>query len=373
MKLKNKHIKLLLFLGLAAIAPVKGMEPDQLTQTMQHLVNNPKAVDVAQKFVAKNDRMLVASNFLAKETALHDDYYTFVHGHNAGYYFPLKIYTLLWQLYKKREIKDFIFPQVRPLTEKESDIVDEENARVYLLKYGEDCGYYYKDLLLSMNYAFFANATHRGSSSSWRVARGAGLKGIYPLRTSFKIFNHESTYTKFKTEIIALATEYNQKSLSGNALCIAVPRNKINECVFPVQVGGHKISLYIKGVGYTSDMKIILETLRNNPEKIKSTDVIEFCLILTQRNGGMDPDTGIKIFPILSGDPEKIDELRKKEDALFAKIKADIEEHEKQQNKPLSRAAVLANQVVQSAQASAVVPTQAMGRMHNIVNHLTAK
>ena len=132
------------------------MQSERLTQTMQHLVNNP-AVDVAQKFVAKDDRMTVASQVQAKEEELHNDYYTFVHAHNAAYYLPLKIYTFLWQLRKQRELKDFIFAHAVPLVESKKDIEAEEAERIYLLEHGDRSGLggSYSDKLLSMNYAFF--------------------------------------------------------------------------------------------------------------------------------------------------------------------------------------------------------------------------
>ena len=212
--------------------------------------------------------------------------------------------------------------------------------------------------------------TKIGSSSSYRITVGAGIRSFVTdsYTNPFEIFKHESIYNKFKNEIESLATEYNKKSICGNALFIAIPKSQIDECVFPVSVGGFKRSVYIHGIGKTSEMKIIMETLRNSPEKVRSTDRLEFCLIMTQKKGGLDPDIGIKVFPILSGDPAKIAELKKKEDVLFAKIKAAIEEHEKQQH--LNRAQIIASHVVQSVQADTIIPAQAMGRMQKIINHL---
>lgn len=325
------------FYLLQALAIEQSKSDSQLTQTMQHLIGNPKAVDIAQRFVAKDDRMTVASQIVAKEKELHEDYYTFVHGHNAGYYFPLKIYTFLWQIRKQKELKNFIFPAAVPIIENENEKAEEERFRIHALEYGMGSD----SKCLSMNYALFANVTNIGSSTSYRIAKGAGRRSIFITPADpFKILKYEAIYEKFKSEIEALAEEYNKKSASGNVLLIAIPKSQIREYVYPAYAAGYITSVYIRGIGKTLDMKAIMETLRNNPEKIRNTDQIEFCLILTQKNGGLDPDTGIKIFPILSGDPTKINELQKKEEILFAKIKKSIAE-EKSQAQALKRAKII--------------------------------
>jgi hypothetical protein len=93
---------------------------------------------------------------------------------------------------------------------------------------------------------------------------------------------------------------------------------------------------------------------------------------MTQKNGGLDPSTGIQIHPLLSGVPEKLKDLQLKEDILFAKLKEEIEQVEKSkaQNLAMLRAHMLVNHVAAMHNTHAAVPVQAMARILNILGHL---
>lgn len=114
-----------------------------------------------------------------------------------------------------------------------------------------------------------------------------------------------------------------------------------------------------------------MDTLVNHPEKIEKKDALEFCLIMTQKKGGLDPDTGIKVIPVLSGTPEKLAELQKEEDALLAKIKAAIEEEEKAktQEVALNRANAIVSHLAPTEHNNdqALRLAKAMGRI-NVLN-----
>jgi hypothetical protein len=156
-------------------------------------------------------------------------------------------------------------------------------------------------------------------------------------------------------------------------LFIAIPKDKIHKYAYLAVSGGAKVSMHIEGVGETSDIRVIMDNLLNHPERIKDTDRLEFCLIMTQKKGGLDPDTGIKIIPILSGDPVKLAELQKKEDALFAKIKAAIEEEDntKAQAAAVDRANTIVNHIVLPGKdAQGVMPAKTMARINNIMGHI---
>jgi hypothetical protein len=227
-----------------------------------------------------------------------------------------------------------------------------------------------------MNYALFANSLNLGSNSSFYVSQNTNSKlGTIPLSAQdpFKKLGYESIYSRYKKEIESLASQYLKLSNYGNLLCFAIPKDTIHKYVFPAVSGGVKKPVAIDGIGETSDIKTIMETLRHHPERINDTDKLEFCLIMTQNKGGLDPDTGIKIIPILSGDPTKLAELQKKEDALFAKIKAAIEEEEnaKAQATAVNRANTIVNHLVLPGKdIQGVAPAKAMARINLIMNHI---
>jgi hypothetical protein len=51
---------------------------------------------------------------------------------------------------------------------------------------------------------------------------------------------------------------------------------------------------------------------------------IEYRLIMTHKNGDLDPDSGIKIFPLMPRPAHEIEKLQKEESSLFTKIKTNI-------------------------------------------------
>lgn len=70
-----------------------------------------------------------------------------------------------------------------------------------------------------------------------------------------------------------------------------------------------------------------METLENNPENIKNTDEIEFCVPMTyDKKGALNPESGIKIFAFNAADQEKLRAYYVCQQELFSQIKKDIEE-----------------------------------------------
>ena len=110
---------------------------------------------------------------------------------------------------------------------------------------------------------------------------------------------------------------------------IAIPQESIANCVYLAHPGGYKKTITIDW-RKTDDINKIMHTLKNNPEKIRNTDRLEFCLVMTQdQQGGMNPDSGIKIIPIRAVDPEEWKAFEAKQDALFEQIKDAILKQEK--------------------------------------------
>lgn len=284
-------------------------------------------------------------------------------------------------------MQDFFFPHVTDLISP-TDAALERVQRNFLLnnhKYDADN----RKKLLFMNYALFANAGNFGSNSASYVVQNANAaKGIFdlPVNEPFKKIGYEHIYNKFKDELEELGQQYNTKCSYGNLLFIAIPKDKIHKYAYLAATGGKRVPMSIEGHGDTTDIRVIMHTLLHEPEKIKSsgnplaleysdirennTDMLEFCLIMTQTKGGLDPDTGIKIFPILSGEPARLAELQKKEDALFAKIKAAIEQEENAKATAANRANAIVNHLVLPSKDAGVMPVKTMARIHTIMGHI---
>jgi|GEM_PF-1568593 len=354
---------------------------DNNIPTLVHFFSNFPLEDL-KKFSDNNELKGLLKTVLAKEQQFKDDYYTFVHGQRRELYLPEKLYTFLWQLKKKRTLQDFLFAHVKELVEGPEDITYDKIQKNFILSHGN---YDSKDKvdarlkLLFMNYALFANSTYRGSCTADYVLDNANSLAGSKINISpsepFRMFGYQAICDDaLKKKIEALAQEYKNASKYGNLLCIAVPKDKIHKYVYLAKTGGAKIDIEIDGIGETSDIRIIMDTLLNAPHKIKNTDQLEFCLIMMQKKGGLDPNTGIKIMPILLGDPKKLEELKKKEDVLLAEIKQKVEQFEMRE-KAVTRAAILTNQVnarEYTAQSSFDEQrmTQAYERATAILNHL---
>jgi len=300
------------------------------------------------KFKDNTELEELLNTVFKKEAEYKDDYYTFVHGQRRELYLPEKIYTLLWQLKKRQSLQDFFFAHVKDLVESPDAKAYDKVQKNFILSFGNSDGRGGADArrkLLFMNYALFANSRNSGSCTADYVLENENSKlGStinIALSEPFKMFGYQGVYSDaLKNKIEVLAQEYKDASKYGNLLFIAVPKNKVHKYVYLAETGGPKIDIEIDGIGRTSDIRIIMDTLLSAPHKIKDTDELEFCLIMMQHKGGLDPKTGIKIMPILSGDPNKLAELQKKEDELLAEITQRVQDFERREN-ALARAAVL--------------------------------
>src|ERR1700733_6330479 len=333
----------------------------KISPTILHLITHLPLSYLA-RFANDNELRNILKNVITQEQKLSGDYYTFVHGQRRELYLPEKIYTHLWQLKKKQSLQDFFFAHVKDLVESPEDIIYDKIQKHFILSHGN----YDKQphgpvearlKLLFMNYALFANSKNTGSNSAYYLLNNhnspAGRTiGVSPLEP-FRIFGYQALCDrKLVQKIETLAQEYENASKYGNLLFIAVPKDKIHKYVYLAWTGGSKQSMYItdKNLIETSDIRVIMDTLLNAPHKTPDTDKLEFCLIMMQHKGGLDPNTGIKVMPILSGDPQKLEELKKKEDALLAEITQRVHDFERREN-ALARAAVLSKHMNGSAAA----------------------
>lgn len=312
--------------------------PFALTQTGMHLNNNSFWLTnyTVTTYTANKELMRMATQVIEKEREYQKKgYYTFVHGQKRVYLFPEKMYTFLWQLRHDVELENFLFAHVKPLLETKKEKDEEEKIRQHLLKYGrkpQDGPMRQK--LLFLNYGLFGNLSDSSSSTANYVASNANF-GSKPIavttKDAFEFLGYQKIYKKYKAEIEALEKDY-AVSTNGTIILVAVPQKDIAKYVYVCSsgssgwgMGGVKRSISIKGVGTTDDVAIIMDALLHNPSSL-NTDDIEFCLIMTQKDGGLDPHTGIKIEPILAGDPAINAALAKKEKDLCDRIAKDIQD-----------------------------------------------
>lgn len=336
----------------------------EFSPTMFHLKRNAHHIRfprISKPFLEDPELKDMYALFRKKEQELNKKgYYTFVHGQMRRFYFPEKLYTHLWGLRKKQPINNFLFAHIQDLIETpqaqfEEDIMRKTMHMAGAIKESEskEIDVARRKKVLFTNYAFFANLGNTGSNSAYYVIENQnsplGRQVKISSKEPFTLLGYESIYNKYHTEIEQLAKDYALLSGYGNMLLIAIPKDKIYKYVYLCASGGVQHPLTRKDRTQITDIRVAMETLLNNPESLVDSDRIEFCLIMTQQKGGLDPSTGIQIFPLLSGDPEKLKVLQAREKVLLDKITADVKEQERQQQ--LERAAKIAGHVAESVGA----------------------
>ncbi len=311
--------------------------PFELTHTGFHLKNNLNGLKnyIVADYQTKNELIDLASSVIETERVYaQKGYYTFVHGQRRGYLFAERIYTFLWQLHENEPTTDFLFAHVKPLltTQKERDA--EDSMRAYLLKHGRKQGdAKMRQKLLFLNYGLFANLGDSSSSTAYYVSNNLNF-GSTPIsitaRDAFDLLGYKKIYSRYQQEIEDLEKAY-AKGSTGTILVVAIPSKDLHRYVYLCKsgssgagMGGVKRFITIKGIGSTDDIHVIMKAIRENPSSL-DTDDLEFCMVMTQADGGLDPRTGIKVEAIMGGDKKTLAALQKKEKELYKKIQAEIE------------------------------------------------
>ncbi len=295
------------------------------TQTCQHLRQNITSrsfnhySDVAPRLLD------LVSKVNKKERKLQETHYTFFHGQRWEYQFAASLFIKLYEFKTGNKYPEFLFAHVKKLPE---NIKSEEKVHTKLLKYGQTDSVS-RQRLLFLNYAFFANSKKPvGPPVSYNILHNDNFGFItITLKQMFLWCDFEHIYEKYQDELQQLEKEHEWLSERGNLLFIAVPKDIVDKCVFSAKPGGYKKTILIKK-GWLWDSKItktseLLEAIKAG--KIQETDLQEFCLIMTNsKYGGLNPESGIKIFDFNTVEEEKWAAYKAKEDALFERIKADI-------------------------------------------------
>ena len=290
-------------------------------------------VNVLQKPLVK--KML--DGVFKKEQALQSDYYTFLHGQRWAVVLPERWFTWLWSLKNNQSCKDFLFCHVEKPKDNENQLIQEEELRKEVLDKGGECDIDVQSDNLQFNrlqfltWSLFGNSTNLASNSvNYSVYNHNcndhrnRIKRI-SIKSAFEDLGFAHIYEKYKNQLDNLEQEHKNLSEHGQMLLFAIPKDKIEDCVFPVDDYGCKDEVFIDGLGYRNDISIIMETLRSNPEKINYNN-LQFALVKTW-DFALNPEkSGIKVFPFdaTDTDSEKVKKFRAKEEELFRQIKQDI-------------------------------------------------
>ena len=306
----------------------------ECSPTALHLVKNIDSIlnetPLLQRFNQKAHLLNILDNVIQKERILNKKgYFTFVHAQQKDFYFPTRLYTFLWNIKNLTNNDNFLFLHLRSLNQNCVSSYYEKLQKTFLNSFGS-IKTLWKNKLLFMNYALFANFRHSGSSSISYLTGNyniAGKVGGFTLSAAdaCKLIGYPEIGHAFNKELQEIQDGYKKLSKYGNVMLVAIPQDSINKLVYPAYPHGLRKNLSIKGVDNT-DMDVIMKILAQEPQCLDADNSLEFCLTMTEKDGGMDPYSGIKVFPIISGDKAQLEELQKKENELFARIRFAIEE-----------------------------------------------
>ncbi|MCL5875440.1 MAG: hypothetical protein M1114_03140 [Candidatus Dependentiae bacterium] len=315
---------------------------EQNSATMKHLVQYHAMLGDKTSSNQNWQPMIISPEAIApvtlaiikQEEKLKSKYYTFVHGQRWEYQLHESWYTKLWSAINNKPVSDFIFTHVKkPIP---SDALPEEDAlRTKIITQGinQDSRWNVPDKererTLFMNAGLFYNATWDGSNSAKYISENNNINSHikFTLKDIFDYLDLGHLHTKYQTELDQLSQEHASISKHGNALLIAVPKEKVKDCVRIVEPGGYKRTAVIEGTGETEDMNLIMDALQNDPKKVDTFDRTQFVLAMTaDKHGGLNPESGIKFFEFNTVDKDKWAAYKTKETALFKKIKRDIKE-----------------------------------------------
>jgi len=253
--------------------------------------------------------------------------YTFFHAQKWQWEWYAELYKILYEATQKTTIKNYQFIRFNrvkpPKLEKEEEIYT--TLRTYGRIYN---GTNIRRRLLFLNGPIFGNTTQLGSCTIdfWRRNDDASnlRHNTYKINNEyiFNKFNLGQLYKKYEKKLSQIQHEHTLLSNQGNLLLFSLSKNYINENVYMAQCPGLKHMALINGQ-LNDDVILFLETLKNNPDQLNNTDLVEFCLILTKHKT-LKPSEDCKIFAFNNISDDSWNKFTEKRNRLFSKIKKDI-------------------------------------------------
>lgn len=269
---------------------------------------------------------------------LSERHYSYVHAHNWTLDFAQRMYQELHP-----SINTSFFP-LHFLTVVNGSLSGAHEAEVVeaLRKNGRCPEGAYERHLLSMNSPLLGNHTREGECtffyfmSSWSIDLPE-----QPVKQLLVAEGHEDLYVKYEAEIEKLAELHSHCSRYGKLWVIMVPQRVHKDVVISARAYGYKEEVIIKRPPQdgrevyqaTDDVDLIQDTLCTRPDAIQDLDRLQFRMLMTPSTG-LNPDLGIKMFPIHHADPVKYAEFEVAFKELMGKIKGDIATKNKQPISP---------------------------------------
>ncbi len=299
------------------------------SSTKNHLTENPSTLSkspVLSAYANNKELSALANTIMSYEQSLQNNYYTFVHGQKSCYLLPELLNTHFYKIRNNdNDQHNFIYLHVKELNKSTKA---EKQLRKSILKNGR--GRNNRPYLLFANRALFGNETNPGSNTAGYILENDNV-GNVQLRFEEIFKNHhlsENFYNKYKTRLEHLQQEYSQLTPYGTCMLIAIPKETIHKHVYLAIPGGYKKAITLKSGTSIHDIRDIMAIVQKAPELIIDTDQLEFCIpMTTDKNGGLNPESGIKIFPFSAANTSALDAWYAQVHALFDEIKKDIEQH----------------------------------------------
>lgn len=273
----------------------------QKTQSTQHFKQNSTSIlsksffpeklyDIALKPV--ND--LIARIIRKEAEEKTNGRYIFFHAQQWHLTLYADIFKKLWEMIYREQVSDYQFlrftpkPNI-PLLEQES------STRSAMIKTGRTEEH--RSRLLFMNHALFGNSGNAGSNSFAYFLTNTNVHNTeMPIGELFSIFNIETLYKKYqeKFEILEELHLNANESNGGNLLLISCTQEQVRSSIFCAEPGGKKKTVKIDG-HEIDDVVTILNTLQSNPQALENSDLIEYCMALTQ-DLALNPQSGPRIY-----------------------------------------------------------------------------
>lgn len=271
---------------------------------------------------------IVKQEFLEQEKGR----YTAIHSQKNDWWVRSMIFKRILDLKYQQKISELYYPL--RFTQLGMNVSEEHRAEI--MKNGGDES---KKELLFMNPTITSSTFrggHMGSSSlNFFVNNRDWSRAQITIQDLFKTYDFDSYCKPYAQEFAALEKEALQDDY-GTMLLLSFSPEQLEKSVYSGQGGGKKKEIRINGKGTTS-AKEILDALRYAPEAIHSEDFdhIELCMALCD-----DTQTGV-IHPFSKDSVhiywyrvKDMSDWLKKLDALFVKIKKDIEFDRQQKLQP---------------------------------------
>ncbi len=238
--------------------------------------------------------------------------YTFVHAHQWCYHFYQELYTDLWSIVNENpsnyRFVRYTYP-IKPSIEAFFSYIEHHQKVRQKLVTGNfswyqkleavnDSGYYvkkgYQKYLLFINYALFANED-LGMNSAFYIKNSISENPIqidcmqFIQELGLDHYLTQSEIDNIRNKFKKLEQEHTTLSNYGSGILLSFTPKLMAESVYLCKSSGLKDTAKIKGLGRTSDPRVILDTLRTNPEKIvppyplcwPHSDYIEFACVLS--------------------------------------------------------------------------------------------